>query len=179
MLLVAAQELNQQPPARPVAILFTGQEEVGFVGAKAFYDYATRNGIQSADVLNFDNLGRAGIAARASGARSGLVFTVPLFGEFMYDGRNVAPASSYRQPDGALLERIQRAAPVVLYDRIVATSDGTYWQDRGWNAVNLSSADMYYLEQTWHTYGDRVELLEQGNLEQALQLVLGYAQQEP
>lgn len=178
MLLVAAEELNKQHPNHPVAILFTGQEEVGLVGAKAFYDYVTQNNVQVASVLNFDNIGRAGLGVRASGERSGYVFTIPLLGEYVYDGRSLSPASSYRQPDARLLEQMRRVAPITYNDRMVAKSDGTYWQDRGWNAVTLSSDDIYYLDQTWHTYGDRVELLEQGNFERALAWVLGYAQQE-
>lgn len=177
MLLAAAAELNRQPPQQPVAILFTGQEEVGLVGAKAFYEYAAQNNVQVADVLNFDNIGRAGLAVRASGDRSGFAFTIPLLGEFVYDGRVVAPASSYRQPDAKLLEQMRRAGTVTLFDRMIAKSDGTYFQDRGWNAVNLSSDDMYYLEQTWHTYADRVELLEQTNFQRALDFVLNYARQ--
>lgn len=178
MLLVAAEELNRARPPRPVAILFTGQEEVGLVGARAFYDYATENNLQVADVLNFDNIGRAGLAARASGERSGYVFTIPLWGEFVYDGRKFSPASAYRQPDARLMQQLQRVGPIKLYDRMVAQSDGTYWQERGWNAVNLTSDNIYYLDETWHTYGDRVELLEQDNFQRALELVLGYARQE-
>jgi hypothetical protein len=178
MLLVAAAELNQQKLNRPVAILFTGEEEVGLIGAKAFYDYATQNDVRVADVVNFDNIGRAGLAARASGDRSGFVFTLPLLGEFVYDGRQLAPASPYRQPDARLLERLRRVAPIAYYDRMVAKSDATYWQDAGWDALTLTSDDMYFQDQTWHTYADRVELLQQSSFERALELVLGYAQRE-
>lgn len=178
VLLVAAEELHRTQPSHPAAILFTGQEEVGLVGARAFYEYATQNNLAVASVLNFDNIGRAGLAARASGERSGYVFTLPLLGEFVYDGRAVSPASSYRQPDARLLELLRRIVPITHYDRMVANSDGAYWQARGWNAVNLSSDNIYYLAETWHTYGDRVELLEQGNLERALKLTLGFARQE-
>jgi hypothetical protein len=178
-LLVAAEELNQAPLKRPLAILFTGQEEVGLVGAKAFYDYATKNDVRVAEVLNFDSLGRGGLAARASGEISGFVFSVPLLGEFVYDGRELRNASAYRQPDANLIARLQRIQPLTVFDRMVAKSDGTYFQDNGWNAVNLTSDDLYYLEQTWHTYGDRIELLAQDNLERALDLMLQYAQQEP
>lgn len=178
MLLVAAEELNRSQPSHPVAILFTGQEEIGLVGARAFYEFATQNSLQVASVLNFDSTGRAGLAARASGERSGYVFTIPLLGEYVYDGRTVLPASPYRQPDARLLEQLRRVAPLTHYDRMVASSDGTYWQERGWNAVNLTSDNIYYLDETWHTYGDRVELLEQGNLERALELALGFARQE-
>ncbi len=144
----------------------------------SFYEYATQNNLAVASVLNFDNIGWAGLAARASGERSGYVFTLPLLGEFVYDGRAVSPASSYRQPDARLLELLRRIVPITHYDRMVANSDGAYWQARGWNAVNLSSDNIYYLAETWHTYGDRVELLEQGNLERALKLTLGFARQE-
>lgn len=178
MLLVAAEELSKQRPARPAAILLTGEEERGLVGAKAFYEYATQNDVRVESVLNFDSIGRDGLAARASGARSGFVFTIPPVGEFVYDGREFAPASSYRQPDARRVEQMQRFAPVVLFDRMVASSDGTYFQDRGWDAVNLTSDNIYYLDQTWHTYADRIEQVEQTNLERALQLVLGFARQE-
>jgi Zn-dependent M28 family amino/carboxypeptidase len=178
MLLVAADELHKNPPARPIAILFTGQEEVGLVGAKAFYEYAVQNDFQVGEVLNFDNIGRGGLAARASGERSGYVFTLPLLGEYVYNGRTVAQASAYRQPDSTLLERIRRRVPFAFFDRMVAKSDGTYWQDHGWNAVNISSDDMYYLDETWHTFGDRIELLDQRNLDRALKLVRDYATRE-
>ncbi len=175
MLLVAADELRKNRPAKPIAFLFTGEEERGLVGAMAFYDYATQNGLEVGEILNFDSMGRGGISARASGERSGYAFTIPLLGEYVYDGREFAPASAYRQPDAGLLARIQAIVPVMHFDRMVAKSDGTYWQDRGWNAINLSSDDIYYLDQTWHTYRDRVELLDEGNFEQAVELMVGYA----
>lgn len=175
MLLVAAAELAQQSPAQPTAILFTGEEEVGLVGAKAFYDYASANQLAVAEAINLDNIGRGGLASRASGERSGYAFTIPFLGEYIYDGRTVEPAQPYQQPDNALLERLAAVAPLTRYDRMIAKSDGTLWQERGWNAVNLSSDNVYYLDVTWHTYGDRVELLDQTSLERALELVLGYA----
>lgn len=178
MLLVAADELQKQNPARPVAILFTGEEESGLVGAKAFYAYATQNNVRVAEVVNFDNIGRAGLAARASGERSGFVFAIPLLGEFVYDGRALDVASAYRQPDAELIARLRRFQPITIFDRMAAKSDGTFFQDNGWNAVNLTSDDMYFLELTWHTYGDRSELLAQDNLERALDLVVNYARQE-
>ncbi len=177
MLLVVADELHKQRPNKPIALLFTGEEERGLVGAKAFYEYATQNGIKVAEVLNFDSMGRAGIAARASGARSGFVFTIPLLGEQVFDGRQFAPASSYRQPNAALLAQLQRIAPLAHFDRMVASSDGTYFQDKGWNAINFTSDDIFYLDETWHTYGDRVELLDETNFQRAVDLMLGYAQQ--
>lgn len=177
MLLVAAAELQKQRPNKPIALLFTGEEERGLVGATAFYDYAIENNVQVAEVLNFDSMGRRGIAARASGDRSGFVFTVPLVGEFVYDGRTLARAALYNQPDAQLLSRLSRIVPITQYDRMVAKSDGTYWQDRGWKAINFTSDDIYYLDETWHTYGDRVELLEEANFDRAVELMLGYAQE--
>jgi len=179
MLLVAAEALNTQRPSKPIAFLFTGEEEHGLGGARAFYAYAAQNNVPVAAVLNFDSMGRAGIAARASGEHSGFVFAIPFSGEFVYDGRNLARASAYRQPDAQLLQRLQRAAPVTLLDRMVAKSDGTLFQTLGWNAVNLTADDIFYLEQTWHTYGDRAELLAQDHFERALNLTLQYARQEP
>ncbi|MCC7162574.1 MAG: hypothetical protein IT331_08775 [Anaerolineae bacterium] len=38
------------------------------------------------------------------------------------------------------------------------------------------SDDIYYLDETWHTYADRVELLDQTNFERAIELIVGYAQ---
>lgn len=177
MLLVAAEELSKTTPTKPVAFLFTGEEERGIVGARSFYEYATAQGVQVAEVLNFDSMGRAGIAARAAGVKSGYVFTLPLLGEYVYDGREFAPASAYSQPDSALLERMRRIVPLAHFDRMVANSDGTYFQDRGWNAVNLTSDDIFYLDMTWHTYGDRVELLDETNFQRAVDLMVGYAQQ--
>jgi Zn-dependent M28 family amino/carboxypeptidase len=178
MLLVAAEELTKTKITRPAAILFTGREEVGLVGAQAFYEYATQNGIQVSQVLNFDNIGRAGLAVRASGERSGYTFTIPLLGEYTYDGRTVATAKSYTQPPASVVNAIAKFFPITVYDRMLAKSDGTYWQNRGWDAVNITSDDIYYLDETWHTYGDRVELLDQTNLERALQLVKDYYAQE-
>jgi len=177
MLLVAAAELAQSSPARPTAILFTGEEERGLLGANAFYDYAMANSLPVAEVVNLDNIGRDGLASRASGERSGYAFTIPVLGEFIYDGRTVEPSQPYQQPDSALLDRLSAVVPLARYDRMIAKSDGTAWLNKGWNAVNLSSDNVYYLDITWHTYGDRTELLDQANLERALALVLGYARQ--
>lgn len=177
MLLVAAEELSKTRPTKPVAFLFVGEEEVGLVGAKAFFEYATASNFQVVQVLNFDSMGRAGLAARAAGERSGFVFTIPLLGEYVYDGRELKPASSYRQPDAALLERLRRIVPLALFDRMVANSDGTYFQSRDWNAINFTSDDIYYLDETWHTYRDRVELLDQTNFERAVELMVGFAQE--
>ena len=177
MLLVAAEELNKQQPTKPIAFLFTGEEERGIVGARAFYEYATQNNLQVAEILNFDSMGRAGIAARAAGERSGFVFTIPLLGEYVYDGREIAPASPYRQPDAKILERVRNIVPLAHFDRMVANSDGTYWQSRGWNAVNFTSDDIFYLDETWHTYRDRVELLDESNFDRAVELMIGYATQ--
>lgn len=177
MLLLAGDELNKQRPNKPLALLFTGEEERGLVGATAFFDYAVDNNIQVAEVLNFDSMGRRGIASRASGDRSGFVFTIPLLGEFVYDGRTLARATSYNQPDARLVERLSRIVPITQYDRMVAKSDGTYWQDHGWNAINFTSDDIYYLDETWHTYADRVELLDEANFDRAVELMLGYARQ--
>lgn len=175
MLLVVADELKKQSPNKSVALLFTGEEERGLGGAKAFYDYATQNNLQFEHVLNFDSMGRAGIAARASGERSGFVFTLPLLGEFVYDGREFAPASAYRQPDANLLAQLNRIAPVALFDRMVASSDGTYFQNKGWDAINFTSDDIFYLDETWHTYADRAELWDEANFERAVELMVGYA----
>lgn len=177
MLMVAADELNKHQPSKPIAILFTGEEEIGLVGARAFYEYAMQKQFKVAAVVNFDNIGRGGIAARASGQRSGYAFTIPLLGEFIYDGRTLAPALPYRQPDPTLLDRLARVEPITRYDRMIALGDGTFWQNQGWNAVNLAGDDIYFLDVTWHTYADRVELLDQGSLERALNLVTGLAVQ--
>lgn len=175
MLLVAAAELREARPKRPIAFLFTGEEERGLRGAQSFYEYATANDVQVAEVLNFDSMGRAGIAARALGDKSGFVFTIPLLGEYVYDGRELSPASSYQQSDPALLARLRRIVPLAEFDRMVANSDGTLWKQQGWNAINLTSDDIYFLDETWHTYADRVELLDQTNFERAVELMVGYA----
>lgn len=176
MLMVAAAELKQARPNRPIAFLFTGEEERGLRGARSFYEYATANHVQVAEALNFDSMGRAGIAARALGDKSGFVFTIPLLGEYVYDGRELSPASAYQQSDPGLLARLNRIVPLAEFDRMVANSDGTYWKKQGWNAINLTSDDVYFLDVTWHTYADRVELLDQTNFERAVELMVGYAQ---
>jgi hypothetical protein len=175
MLLVAAEELSNNPPTKPIAFLFTGEEERGLLGAKSFYEYAAQNNLPIAEILNFDSMGRSGISVRASGSRSGYVFTIPLLGEYVYDGREFAPSSLYRQPDSDLLKRLQAIVPITHYDRMVANSDGTFWQEQGWNALNLSSDDIYYLDETWHRYNDRVELLDENNFDLAVDLMVGYA----
>lgn len=177
MLLVTAEELSKTPPSKPIAILFIGEEEVGILGAKAFYEYATANNFQVAQVLNFDSMGRAGLAARAAGVSSGFVFTIPLVGDYVYDGRSLYPAAPYRQPDANLITRLQRLVPFAVFDRMVANSDGTYLYERGWNAINFTSDDIYYLDVTWHLPGDRLELVDESNFDRAVDLMLAFARE--
>ena len=65
--------------------------------------------------------------------------------------------------------------PVTVCTHMVATSDANVFEAAGYPAANLSGDDMHYLNLTWHTYDDRIELLDEGNLRQAFGLILGLA----
>ena len=61
---------------------------------------------------------------------------------------------------------------IVVYERFPALSDSNVFQANGIDTVAISGDDMYYLEQTWHTYADRVELLDERNLDRAFDLIM-------
>ncbi|HEX7588587.1 MAG TPA: M20/M25/M40 family metallo-hydrolase, partial [Anaerolineae bacterium] len=95
VLLASVTELAKSGDAGKRAFLFTGEEETGLRGAKAFYEYARASGIAIREVVNLDNLGRGKLAIRPSANIPGYVFTIPFFGDFAYDGRTLMSSPPY------------------------------------------------------------------------------------
>ena len=111
VLLASVAELAQSGGAGNRAFLFTGEEETGLRGAKAFYEYARANGIAIREVVNFDNLGRGKLAIRPSASIPGYVFTIPFLGDFAYDGRALLPSPPYPPANTRLTQAlVARAA---------------------------------------------------------------------
>jgi Zn-dependent M28 family amino/carboxypeptidase len=176
VLLAGLAELAGRSDAGNRAFLFTGEEETGLRGAKAFYEYARANGVPIRAVVNFDNLGRGKLAIRPSANVPGYVFTVPLLGDFAYDGRMLLASPPYALANGRLTQSLLRVQPdLVVYERFTAVSDSNVFEANGIDTVAISGDDMHYLELTWHTYDDRIELLDERNLERAHELILQYA----
>jgi hypothetical protein len=48
------------------------------------------------------------------------------------------------------------------------------FQENGIDTVAFSGDNMRYLDQTSHTYADRIELLDERNLDRAFELILDY-----
>ncbi|MEW5718474.1 MAG: M20/M25/M40 family metallo-hydrolase [Chloroflexota bacterium] len=178
VLLVAIDELarpfdSAQGGGGNRAFLFTGEEETGLRGAQAFVEYARAHQIPIRAVVNFDNIGRGNLAIRPSAEVPGFVFTVPLFGDFAYDGRNFKSSSAFPRASARLTQELARAQPsIVVYERFTARGDSNVFQASGIDTVFVSSDNMYYLETTWHTYADRVELLDERNLDLAFDLIM-------
>jgi Zn-dependent M28 family amino/carboxypeptidase len=178
VLLANVAALAKRGDAGNRAFLFTGEEETGLRGAKAFYEYARANGIAIHEVVNFDNLGRGKLAIRPSANVPGYVFTIPFFGDFAYDGRTLLSSPPYPPANERLTQALVHVQPdLVVYERFTAVSDSNVFQANGIDTVAISGDDMHYLELTWHTYADRVELLDEENLERAYELILQYASQ--
>ncbi len=175
VLLAGIEELARRGEGGPRAFLFTGEEETGLRGAAAFVEYARAKNLAIREILNFDNLGRGQLAIRPSASVPGFVFTLPFYGELAFDGREVRPSPPYSPANVRLVQSLSQAQPdLVVFQRFTATSDSNVFQAQGLDTVALSGDDMYYLAQTWHTYGDRVELLDEKNLDRAFDLILGY-----
>lgn len=177
VLLASVQELARSGYRGSGAFLFTGEEETGLRGSKAFADYARQNGIAIRENVNFDNIGRARLAIRPSVEVPGFVFTIPFYSDFTYDGRQMRPSGPYAPANPRLTQSLLRVQPdIVVYERFTALSDSNVFQANGIDSVCISGDDMYFLEQTWHTYADRTELIDEGNLDRAFDLVIKYAQ---
>lgn len=163
---------------QPVGFLFTSAEERGFLGAKAFVAYARQRQLPITAAINIDMLGRDQLAIRPS-ALPGFYFWLPLVGWFAYDGRQIRPGNAYMQPAAPLIQRIKRAASsgLLVYRRFTAASDSNIFQQAGIPTVSLSSSNMFYLDTIWERDSDRVELLDQCNLELAHQLICHMAAQ--
>ena len=100
------------------------------------------------------------------------MFTLPFYGDVAYDGRQLRPSPAYPLANERLTQTLLRAQPdIVVYQRFTALSDSNVFQANGIDTVAISGDDMYYLEQTWHTYADRVELLDERNLDRAFDLI--------
>lgn len=176
VLLASVQELARNSYTGSSAFLFTGEEETGLRGSTAFMDYARRNGIAISENVNFDNIGRGRLAIRPSVEVPGFVFTVPFYSDFTYDGRQVRPSRPYASANVRLALALGRVQPdLVVYERFTALSDSNVFQANGIDSVCISGDNMYFLEQTWHTYADRVELIDERNLDLAFDLVTRYA----
>lgn len=175
MLMAAAAELRQHPPSRPAGILFTSAEEIGLLGSQAFVEEGRRTNWSIAEVINFDNIGRGGLSVRPSSNRPGFAFSLPFLGDWVYNGRVIRNGVSYPLANPIVSAELSRFAPIRIYDRMTSLSDGTVFENAGIPAVNVSTDNMYYLDRTWHTYADRMELLDTRNLESALKLVLDVA----
>jgi len=174
-LLASVKALAQDGNGGNRAFLFTGEEEKGLRGSTAFVDYAraASRSIAVREVVNFDNLGRGKLAIRPSAPIPGFVFTIPFYGDFAYDGRDFRASPAYPLANARLTQSLLRAQPdIVVYERFTALSDSNVFQQSGIETVAISGDDMYYLEQTWHTYADRVELLDERNLDRAFDLIM-------
>ena len=157
------------------AFLFTGEEEKGLRGSSAFMDYARANNLPIKEIINFDNLGRGKLAIRPSAPIPGFVFAIPFVSDYAFDGRALRASPAYPLANARLTRDLLRAQPdLVVYERFTALSDSNVFQDNGIATVAISGDDMYYLEQTWHTYADRAELLDERNLDRAFNLILNY-----
>ncbi len=178
VLLASVAEWARRGDAGNRAFLFTGEEETGMRGAAAFVEHARAHGIAIREIVNFDNLGRGKLAIRPSAEIPGYVFTLPLYGDVAYDGRTLRRVENLRKVDPRanprLTQALLRAQPdLVVYERFTARGDSNVFEANGIDTVAISGDDMRYLELTWHTYADRVELLDERNLDRAYGLMVG------
>lgn len=178
VLLAAAQTLVRQPPDQPTGLLFTAAEERGLRGATAFIAWAAANRQAIRAAINFDMLGRDRLAIRPS-ALPGFYVALPGGAMLVYDGRRIRWGAAYPQPAAALVQQLQALAPadLVVYSRFTAHSDSNVFQAAAIPTVAISSSNIYYLDRVWERAADRVELLDERNLERAYQLVLACCRQ--
>ncbi len=172
-LLACVSQLAKRNYTGTAAFLFTGEEETGLRGAQAFLPYARANNLGIRANVNFDNLGRGKLAIRPSVAVPGYSFTIPFYGVLTYDGRTLRPSPPYAPANTRVTQELLRVQPdIVVYERFTALGDSNVFQANGIDTVAISGDDMRYLELTWHTYADRVELLDQRNLDLAFNLIV-------
>lgn len=175
VLLASIEELARRNDLGSVAFIFTGEEERGLRGATAFIEYARANNIAIRENVNFDNLGRGKLGIRPSAETPGFAFTIPFQSEFSYDGRELRPSPSYPPAPARLTQALLRAQPeTTVYERFTARSDSNVFQDNDIDTVAISGDDMRFLDLTWHTYSDRVEMLDEHNLDLAYELITKY-----
>jgi len=175
VLLAAVGDLARRGEMNNRAVLFTSEEERGLFGASAFVEYARVNNLRINAIINFDNLGRGKLAIRPAAEIPGFVFWLPLFGDITFDGAALRASAATPPPDARLVANILRAHPgIVVYERFTARGDANIFQANKIPTVAISGDDMFYLQQTWHTPADRVELLDEKNLDLAYELVMGF-----
>jgi hypothetical protein len=175
VLLASIAELARGRGGGSRAFLFTGQEESGPGGAAAFVQYARAKNLPIREIIDFDSLGRGRLTMRPSADLPGFVFTLPFYGDVVYDGQAFRPNRSYPLPAQRLTQALMQVQPdMVQLERFTALSDSNVFQASGIDTVAISADDMHYLELAWDTYADRTDLLEEGNLDRAFNLVLNY-----
>gem|GEM_PF-637359 len=177
VLLAAAEELARSSTGGNRAFLFTGEEEKGLRGSQAFVSHArdTAHLIAIKEIINFDNVGRGKLAIRPSASVPGFIFTIPFLGDYGYDGREFRPSPPYPLAPMRLTQSILRAQPATtVYEKFTALSDSNVFQANNIETVAISGDNIPYLERTWHTHTDRVELLDEANLDLAFDLILKY-----
>jgi hypothetical protein len=175
VLLAAVEELADSGDVGDRAFLFTGAEETGLHGATAFVDYAKAKHIPIRGVVDMDSLGRDALAIRPSADQPGYMFGLPLVGDIAYDGNSFARANPFPAPSARLTQALLKVDPaIVVLDRFTALSDSNVFQANGFDTVAISTSNMYYAQLAWDTYADKVELLDQANLESAYELILKY-----
>ncbi|MBM3128922.1 MAG: Zn-dependent exopeptidase M28 [Chloroflexi bacterium] len=173
VLLAAIADLSPRGDGGKRAFLFTGEEETGLRGAQAFVAYARAHALPIRAIINFDNLGRGNLAIRPSAEQPGWVVTVPLVGDWVYDGRTFQRGAAYARANARLTTELARAQPeIVVYERFTARGDSNVFEASGIDTVFVSGDNIYYLALTWHTYADRVELLDERNLDRAFELIM-------
>jgi len=177
VLLATARDFVKQPPSRPVALLFTAAEEHALKGATAFLTWARASAFGIAAVINFDMLGRGRLAVRPS-ALPGFYFWLPIVGDLVFDGRRLRRGTAYPHPDPELVHRLTACLgdELVEYRRFTAYSDSNVFQTAGLPTVSISSDNMYYLDVVWDRDADRVEWVDERNLELARQLLINCTQ---
>jgi Zn-dependent M28 family amino/carboxypeptidase len=159
----------------PIAFLFTGEEETGLRGSQAFVEYARANNMAIREIINFDNIGRGKLGIRPSAPIPGFIFTIPFVGDYAFDGRNLTASPSYPLANARVTKNVLRAQPnTTVYERFTALSDSNVFEQNGIDTVAISGDDMAFLERTWHTYEDEVELIDEVNLELAYELMMRY-----
>ncbi len=172
VLLAAIGEFARTGNAGNRAFLLTGEEERGLRGAAAFVGYARANNLAIREIITFDNIGRGQLAMRPLAESPGYVFWLPVIGDMTYDGAQFRATAPYPRANARLTQTLAHALPnLVVYERFTARGDANVFQQNGIDTVMISGDNMYYLQRTWHNYADRIELLDERNLDLAYELI--------
>lgn len=173
VLLAAIRTLAQtgQPGAR--AFLFTGEEERGLRGAEAFVKYARSNGIRIREIINFDNLGRGGLAVSPPSNNPGFAFLLPLYGEMVYDGRGLARMPPYSDASARLSGKLRCLAPqLTVFHKFTTRGDVNVFEANGIDSVAVGGDDAAFADAVWHTFKDTADKLDERNLDLAFELIM-------